>query len=96
MLLSAGRYGVRMASADDGIESRICEHLGDSGHSGIWLDTLPSLMRGEALVPADLESVRCAFRLGWAVAELRGRCQPDRFDERFTLYQPESERNDVP
>lgn len=31
---------------------------------------------------ADLDSVRYAFRLGWAVAELRGRYQPSRFDQR--------------
>lgn len=29
--------------------------------------------------PADLEQVRAAFRLGWAVAELRGRYRPDLF-----------------
>jgi len=39
-------------------------------------------MGEEALVPADLDSVRYAFRLGWAVAELRGRYQLDRFDKR--------------
>lgn len=33
-------------------------------------------------VPKDLASVRYAFRLGWAVAELRGRYQPDRYDKR--------------
>jgi hypothetical protein len=31
---------------------------------------------------ADLDSVRYAFRLGWAVAELRGRDQPSRYDQR--------------
>lgn len=30
--------------------------------------------------PADLEQVRYAFRLGWIVAELRGRYRPDLFD----------------
>ncbi|HLM85225.1 MAG TPA: hypothetical protein VK272_03450 [Solirubrobacteraceae bacterium] len=29
--------------------------------------------------PADLEQMRAAFRLGWAVAELRGRYRPDLF-----------------
>jgi hypothetical protein len=29
--------------------------------------------------PADLEQVRAAFRLGWVVAELRGRYRPDLF-----------------
>lgn len=32
--------------------------------------------------PADLEQVRYAFRLGWVVAELRGRYRPDLFDTR--------------
>jgi hypothetical protein len=32
--------------------------------------------------PSDLDAVRYAFRLGWAVAELRGRLRPDRYDER--------------
>lgn len=32
--------------------------------------------------PKDLASVRYAFRLGWAVAELRGRYQADRYDKR--------------
>ncbi len=39
-------------------------------------------MGEEVPVPADLDSVRYAFRLGRAVAELRGRYQPDRFDKR--------------
>ena len=30
----------------------------------------------------DLERVRYAFRLGWAIAELRGRYEPSRFDHR--------------
>jgi hypothetical protein len=30
-------------------------------------------------LPSDAESVRAAFRLGWAVAELRGRYRPDLF-----------------
>jgi hypothetical protein len=33
----------------------------------------------DASPPADLEQVRAAFRLGWAVAELRGRYRPDLF-----------------
>jgi hypothetical protein len=33
-------------------------------------------------VPKDLASVRYAFRLGWAVAELRGRYQANRYDTR--------------
>lgn len=32
--------------------------------------------------PPDTEQVRYAFRLGWVVAELRGRYRPDRFGER--------------
>lgn len=32
--------------------------------------------------PADLDVVRYAFRLGWAVAELRGRYRPDRYGQR--------------
>ena len=31
--------------------------------------------------PADLDQVRQAFRLGWAVAELRGRHRPDRYEQ---------------
>ena len=32
--------------------------------------------------PPDLNAVRYAFRLGWAVSELRGRYRPDRFGQR--------------
>lgn len=32
--------------------------------------------------PADLEAARYAFRLGWAIAELRGRYRPDRHNWR--------------
>jgi hypothetical protein len=32
--------------------------------------------------PADLSTVRYAFRLGWAIAELRGRYQPDHYNQR--------------
>jgi hypothetical protein len=32
--------------------------------------------------PSDLANVRYAFRLGWAIAELRGRYQTDRYDKR--------------
>jgi hypothetical protein len=31
-------------------------------------------------IPGDLAQVRYAFRLGWAVSELRGRYRPDRFN----------------
>jgi hypothetical protein len=37
-------------------------------------------MTGEA--PSDLRVVRYAFRLGWAVSELRGRYRPDRLGQR--------------
>jgi hypothetical protein len=32
--------------------------------------------------PSDIEQVRYAFRLGWVIAELRGRYRPDRFGKR--------------
>jgi hypothetical protein len=32
--------------------------------------------------PSDVEQVRYAFRLGWVIAELRGRYRPDRFGKR--------------
>jgi hypothetical protein len=47
--------------------------------------------------PADLEEVRFAFRLGWGLAELRGRYRPDRFelpvppDEGSAFRRPEHE-----
>lgn len=37
-------------------------------------------------VSKDLASVSYAFRLGWPIAELRGRHQPDRYDKRDPLY----------
>lgn len=40
--------------------------------------------------PSDLDEVRAAFRLGWAIAELRGRYRPDLFD------QPEPQEPDAP
>jgi len=36
--------------------------------------------------PADLDQVRAAFRLGWAVAELRGRYRPDLFNRPDPLH----------
>lgn len=44
--------------------------------------------------PSDLDEVRYAFRLGWAVAELRGRLRPDRYGERDPLQTRVFKRND--
>src|SRR5436305_5657753 len=36
-------------------------------------------MATSASAPSDVEEVRAAFRLGWALSELRGRYRPERF-----------------
>jgi hypothetical protein len=43
--------------------------------------------------PADLGKVRYAFRLGWAIAELRGRYRPARFGERAPGHETVFARN---
>jgi hypothetical protein len=43
--------------------------------------------------PLDLAKVRYAFRLGWAVAELRGRYRPDRYGQRDPGHPPVFTRN---
>jgi hypothetical protein len=43
--------------------------------------------------PADLDKVRYAFRLGWAIAELRGRYRPARFDQRDPGHESVFARN---
>jgi hypothetical protein len=43
--------------------------------------------------PSDLDDVRYAFRLGWAVAELRGRLRPDRYGERDPIQTRVFRRN---
>jgi hypothetical protein len=44
--------------------------------------------------PSDLDGVRSAFRLGWGVAELRGRYRPDLFDQPEPGAPPPSGRKD--
>jgi hypothetical protein len=43
--------------------------------------------------PADLDKVHYAFRLGWAIAELRGRYRPDRYGKRDPGHPPVFNRN---
>lgn len=42
--------------------------------------------------PADLDQMRAAFRLGWAVAELRGRYRPDLFNQPDPLHREQFAR----
>ncbi len=44
--------------------------------------------------PPDIEQVRYAFRLGWVIAELRGRYRPDRFGKREPGRQDSFQRRD--
>jgi hypothetical protein len=44
--------------------------------------------------PTDIEQVRYAFRLGWVIAELRGRYRPDRFGKREPGRQDSFQRSD--
>src|SRR4029077_12163951 len=45
-----------------------------------WYSAILSVV-AELPSPADLDLVRVAFRLGWAVSELRGRYPPDLFEK---------------
>lgn len=53
--------------------------------------TVSAVMAQEA--PADLDKVRYAFRLGWAIAELRGRYRPERYGQRDPGHAPIFNRN---